>query len=54
MLPSKRGDIYVLDRKTGKPLVGVEERAVPQGGVEPEQRARTQPFSTYHTLRNAI
>jgi quinoprotein glucose dehydrogenase len=50
VLPSKRGDIFVLDRKTGKPLVGVEERPVPQGGVEPEQRAKTQPFSLYHTL----
>jgi len=51
VLPSKRGDIFVLDRRTGKPLTGVEERAVPQGGVEPEQRAKTQPFSLYHTLR---
>jgi quinoprotein glucose dehydrogenase len=51
VLPSKRGDIFVLDRRTGKPLVGVEYRAVPQGGVEPEQRAKTQPFSLYHTLR---
>jgi quinoprotein glucose dehydrogenase len=51
VLPSKRGDIFVLDRRTGKPLVGVEERDVPQGGVEPEQRAKTQPFSLYHTLR---
>lgn len=50
VLPSKRGDIFVLDRKTGKPLAGVEERAVPQGGVEPEQRSKTQPFSLYHTL----
>jgi quinoprotein glucose dehydrogenase len=50
VLPSKRGDIFVLDRRTGKPLVGVEERAVPQGGVEPEQRSKTQPFSLYHTL----
>jgi quinoprotein glucose dehydrogenase len=50
VLPSKRGDLFVLDRKTGKPLVDVEERAVPQGGVEPEQRAKTQPFSRYHTL----
>jgi quinoprotein glucose dehydrogenase len=50
VLPSKRGDIFVLDRKTGKPLVGVEERGVPQGGVEPKQRAKTQPFSLYHTL----
>lgn len=51
VLPSKRGDIFVLDRKTGKPLVPVEERAVPGGGVEPDQRAPTQPFSTYHSLR---
>jgi quinoprotein glucose dehydrogenase len=51
VLPSKRGDIFVLDRRTGQPLVGVEDRDVPQGGVEPEQRAKTQPFSLYHTLR---
>lgn len=51
VLPSKRGDIFVLDRRTGKPLVSVEERAVPKGGVEPDQRAPTQPFSTYHSLR---
>jgi quinoprotein glucose dehydrogenase len=50
VLPSKRGDIFVLNRKTGQPLVSVEERAVPQGGVEPDQRAKTQPFSTFHTL----
>ncbi|TAX22736.1 membrane-bound PQQ-dependent dehydrogenase, glucose/quinate/shikimate family [Rhizobium leguminosarum] len=51
VLPSKRGDIFVLDRRTGKPLFPVEERAVPRGGVEPDQRAPTQPFSTYHSLR---
>ena len=51
MLPSKQGDIYVLDRRSGKPLVGVEERAVPPGGVEPDKRSKTQPFSLYHTLR---
>lgn len=50
ILPSKQGDMYVLDRRTGKPLTGVEERPVPQGGVEPEQRTPTQPFSLYHTL----
>src|SRR5690606_40619349 len=26
ILPSKQGDIYILDRRTGEPLVGVEER----------------------------
>ncbi|WP_445682266.1 membrane-bound PQQ-dependent dehydrogenase, glucose/quinate/shikimate family [Radicibacter daui] len=50
LLPSKRGDIFVLDRRTGKPLVGVEEREVPHGGVEPGERSPTQPFSLYHTL----
>lgn len=50
VLPSKQGDIYVLDRRTGQPLTGVEERPVPQGGVEPAQRTKTQPFSVYHTL----
>lgn len=51
VLPTKQGDLYVLDRRTGKPLTGVEQRPVPAGGVEPDQRASTQPFSTYHTLR---
>ena len=51
VLPSKQGDIYVLDRRTGRPLTRVEERRVPQGGVEPAQRSPTQPFSLYHTLR---
>lgn len=50
VLPSKQGDIYVLDRRTGQPLTPVLDRAAPQGGVEPAQRARSQPFSGYHTL----
>lgn len=50
ILPTKQGDIYVLDRRTGTPLFPVEERPVPQGGVEPEYLSATQPFSTYHTL----
>lgn len=50
ILPSKQGDMYVLDRRTGRPLSRVEDRPVPQGGVEPERRAATQPFSLYHTL----
>lgn len=50
VLPSKQGDIYVLDRRTGEPLIGVEERPAPSGGVEPGMRSRTQPFSLFHTL----
>jgi quinohemoprotein ethanol dehydrogenase len=38
----KTGWAYILDRQTGKPLVGIDERPVPQ---EPRQAtARTQPF----------
>jgi quinoprotein glucose dehydrogenase len=51
ILSSKQGEIYVLNRRTGEPLTGVEEWPVPQGGVEPQERAATQPFSLYHTLR---
>jgi len=51
ILPSKQGDIYILDRRTGRPLTGVQERPAPQGGVEPAQRSPTQPHSLYHTLR---
>ena len=50
VLPSKQGDLYILDRRTGVPLVEVEERPVPGGGVEPEMRSATQPFSGFHTL----
>ena len=50
VLPSKQGDIYILDRRTGRALFPVQERRVPQGGVEPSQRTVTQPFSAYHTL----
>ena len=39
---SKTGWVYILDRETGEPLVGIDERAVPQ---EPRQAtAATQPY----------
>lgn len=50
VLPSKQGDIYILDRRTGESLFPVEERPVPSGGVEPENLSPTQPFSDYATL----
>jgi quinoprotein glucose dehydrogenase len=50
ILPSKQGDIYVLDRRTGRPIFPVQERAVPRIGVEPQLRSPTQPFSTFHSL----
>ncbi|WP_292039323.1 MULTISPECIES: membrane-bound PQQ-dependent dehydrogenase, glucose/quinate/shikimate family [unclassified Brevundimonas] len=51
ILPSKQGDIYILDRRTGQPLHDVEQIRVPTGGVEPAQRTPTQPISKFHTLR---
>ncbi len=50
ILPSKQGQIYVLNRETGKPLYPVEERPVPSGGVEPEALSPTQPYSSYASL----
>ncbi|KTR83806.1 glucose dehydrogenase [Novosphingobium barchaimii] len=51
VLPSKQGDIYILDRATGRPLTPVGTIGAPGGGVEPAQRAKTQSVSLWHTLR---
>jgi quinoprotein glucose dehydrogenase len=36
--------LYLLDRTNGKPIYGVEERAVPQSDVPLEKTSPTQPF----------
>jgi quinoprotein glucose dehydrogenase len=41
---SKSGNFFVLDRVTGKPVFGVEERPVPRSDVEGEKASATQPF----------
>lgn len=44
--PTKQGDIYVLDRRTGEPLLEVTEVPAPSKGVIPEDfTAPTQPVS---------
>lgn len=43
--PTKRGEIFVLDRRTGKPLSPVVERPVPGSDIPGERAAATQPFS---------
>jgi glucose dehydrogenase len=40
----KTGLVYILDRRTGKPVFGVEERPVPKGDVPGEWYSPTQPF----------
>lgn len=44
---TKQGFLFVLDRKTGKPIWPVEERAVPKSDVPGEKTSPTQPFPTW-------
>ncbi|BDC50678.1 quinate dehydrogenase [Bryobacterales bacterium F-183] len=41
---NKVGLVFLLDRVTGKPIYGVEDRAVPASEVPLERAAKTQPF----------
>jgi quinoprotein glucose dehydrogenase len=41
---NKVGLLFLLDRVTGKPIYGVEERPVPQSEVPLERTSKTQPF----------
>ena len=43
---TKRGQIFVLDRRTGKPVFPVKELPVPQEHVKPDWVSPTQPYST--------
>lgn len=43
--PTKRGQFFVLDRATGKPLVTTVEQPVPQGAVPGERLSPTQPYA---------
>ena len=46
VLPTKQGDVYVLDRRDGTPIHAVGERPAPQGTDVPgEHTVPTQPFS---------
>jgi alcohol dehydrogenase (cytochrome c) len=40
--PGKTGWVYILDRETGEPLIGIEERPVPQD--EHQSTSPTQPY----------
>jgi len=42
---TKRGELFVLDRRDGHPIVPVVEKPVPQGNVPGDRTAATQPFS---------
>jgi quinoprotein glucose dehydrogenase len=42
---TKQGDIYVLDRRTGEPIIPIKEVPAPSGAVEGDFTAPTQPVS---------
>ena len=54
ILPSKQGQIYVLDRRTGKSLFPVEERKVPSAGVETANLSPTQPYSGFNSVDKPV
>jgi len=46
VVPTKQGDVYVLNRATGEPILPIKERPAPQGDlIAGEHAAPTQPYS---------
>ncbi|WP_427025504.1 membrane-bound PQQ-dependent dehydrogenase, glucose/quinate/shikimate family [Aureimonas ureilytica] len=43
--PTKQGEVFVLDRRTGTPVLPVREKPAPGGAVAPDRTAPTQPVS---------
>lgn len=43
--PTKQGEIFVLDRRTGEPVMPVVEKPAPGGAVAPDRTSPTQPKS---------
>ncbi len=43
---TKHGFLFVFERRTGRPIWPIEERAVPKSDVPGEQASPTQPFPT--------
>jgi quinoprotein glucose dehydrogenase len=52
--PAKTGNLFVLDRRTGVPVVPAPETPVPQGAAPGDHVTPTQPFSqlTYRPSKN--
>jgi quinoprotein glucose dehydrogenase len=52
--PTKTGNLFVLDRRTGVPVVPAPERPVPQGAAPGDHVSPTQPFSglTFRPSKN--
>jgi quinoprotein glucose dehydrogenase len=48
--PTKRGQFFVLDRRTGQPIYPVTERPVPQDPAPGEWTSKTQPYSSFPSV----
>lgn len=44
-MPTKRGQTFVLNRITGKPISKVVERQAPESVIPDDVRSPTQPWS---------
>ena len=44
--PTKQGEVYVLNRETGEPVLPVKEEPAPSGAIKGDTTAPTQPVST--------
>ena len=57
VIPTKQGDVYVLNRETGEAILPVSEKDAPQGTIEGDHASPTQPISSLTfrppTLREA-
>jgi quinoprotein glucose dehydrogenase len=51
---TKQGEAYVLDRRTGDPILPVTEEPVPQGAAEGDHTAPTQPRSALSFAPRAL
>ncbi len=52
LLASKQGDVYILNRETGEPIAPVGEITdLPQGDIEPDYVADSQPVSEFFDIR---
>jgi quinoprotein glucose dehydrogenase len=47
---TKMGNVFVLDRETGKPLMTVEERAVPKSDIPGETASASQPIPAWSAM----
>ena len=50
IVPSKQGQIYALDRRTGKSLFPVKDHTAPSDGLEAQNLSKSQPYSGYAHL----